>query len=220
MSFIDFAGSKISHLLVSSLKAGKPIFRDELRSRLWESVIRSVVKLVLIFAAILVAIFSPFEEWRSEFIASAVFIGVFVWSLINFIIILKNNYKLPVCIIQEMSFTDGILEFVNERWFLAGAGIRLYDSLRTGKSRLARHFNRLPALEDVVRDYLLYISKDVMFFAAIFLIYFLVMAIGFKTLLSQKFTNLSNLELYLFPFVQVIRYVSEKKFFVRYNMKC
>lgn len=124
MSFIDFAGSKISHLLDFSLKAGKPIFRDELRSRLWASVIRSVVKLVLIFAAILVVIFSPFGEWWSDFSASIVFIGVLVWSLINCIIVLKNNYKLPVCIIQEMSFADGILEFVNERWFVTGAGIK------------------------------------------------------------------------------------------------
>lgn len=44
MSFIDFAGSKISHLLDFSLKAGKPIFRDELRSRLWKFVIRSIIK--------------------------------------------------------------------------------------------------------------------------------------------------------------------------------
>lgn len=120
MSFIDFAGSKISHLLDFSLKAGKPIFRDELRSRLWKFVIRSIIKLVLIFATVLVAIFSPFGEWWSELTASVVFIGVLVWSLVNFIIVLKNNYKLPICSIQEMSFTDGILEFVNERWFVAG----------------------------------------------------------------------------------------------------
>lgn len=209
MSFFDYAGSAISNLFDFSLKTGKPIFRDELRSRLWKSVIRSVVKLVLIFAAVLVAIFLPFGEWWSELTASAVFIGVLVWSLVNFIIVLKNNYKLPICIIQEMSFTDGILEFVNEQWFVAGAGIKLYDSLRTGKSRFALHFNQLPASEDVVRDYLLYIFKDVMFFAAIYAIYFLVMAIGLKTLLLQKYTELSNLELYLFPFAQVIRFVKK-----------
>lgn len=209
MSFIDFAGSKISHLLDFSLKAGKPIFRDELRSRLWKFVIRSIIKLVLIFAAVLVAIFSPFGEWWSELTASVVFIGVLVWSLVNFIIVLKNNYKLPICSIQEMSFIDGILEFVNERWFVAGAGIKLYDSLRTGKSRFALHFNQLPASENVVRDYLLYIFKDVMFFAAIFVIYFLVMTIGLKTLLLQKYTDFSNLELYLFPFAQVIRFVKK-----------
>ena len=209
MSFFDYAGSVISHLLDFSLKAGKPIFRDMLRSRFWKSLIRSVVKLLLIFAAILMAIFSPFGEWWSELTTSAVFIGVLVWSLINFIMILKNNYKLPICIIQEMSFTDGILEFVNERWFYAGAGIKLYDSLRTGKGRFLRHFNQLPASEDVVADYLLYIVKDVIIFAAIFVIYFLVMTIGLKTLLLQKYTDFSNLELYLFPFVQVIRFVKK-----------
>ena len=209
MSFIDFAGSVISHLLDFSLKTGKPIFRDMLRSRFWKSVIRSVVKLLLIFATILMAIFSPFGEWWSDFTASIVFIGVLVWSLVNFIIVLKNNYKLPICIIQEMSFTDGILEFVNERWFYAGAGIKLYDSLRTGKGRFSRHFNQIPSTEDVVRDYLLYIVKDVIIFAAFFVIYFLVMTIGFKTLLLQKFTDLSNIELYLFPFEQVIRFVKK-----------
>ena len=207
MSFLDFAGSAISNLLDFSLNAGKPIFRDILRSRLWRSVIRSVVKLILIFAAILVVIFSPFGEWWSDFTASIVFIGVLVWSLINCIIVLKNNYKLPVCIIQEISFADGILEFVNERCLYAGAGIKLYDSLRIGRGRFLKHFNQLPASEDVARDYLLYILKDVMFFAAIFAIYFLVMTIGLKTLLLQKYTDLSNLELYLFPFVQVIRLV-------------
>ena len=209
MSFLDLAGSALSNFLNFSLNTGKPIFRDILRSRLWKSVSRSIIKLVLIFAAVLVAIFSPFGEWWSELTASVVFIGVLVWSLVNFIIVLKNNYKLPICIIQEMSFTDGILEFVNERWFVAGAGIKLYDSLRMGTSRFALHFNQLPASEDVVRDYLLYIFKDVMFFAAIYAIYFLVMAIGLKTLLLQKYTDLSNLELYLFPFAQVIRFVKK-----------
>lgn len=209
MSFLDLAGSALSNFLNFSLNTGKPIFREILRSRLWKSVSRSIIKLVLIFAAVLVAIFSPFGEWWSELMASAIFIGVLFWSLINFILILKNNYKLPICSIQEMSFTDGILEFVNERWFVAGAGIKLYDSLRTGKSRFALHFNQLPASENVVRDYLLYIFKDVMFFAAIFVIYFLVMAIGLKTLLLQKYTDFSNLELYLFPFAQVIRFVKK-----------
>lgn len=210
MSFIDFAGSKFSHLLNFSLNTGKPIFRDMLRSRLWKSVSRSIIKLVLIFVAVLVAIFSPFgDKWWSELTASAIFIGVLFWSLINFIIVLKNNYKLPICIIQEMSFTDGILEFVNERWLYVRAGIKLYDSLRTGKGSFSRHFNQLPASEDVVRDYLLYIVKDVIFFATIFVIYFLVMTIGFKTLLLHKFTDLSNIELFLFPFVQVIRFVKK-----------
>lgn len=209
MSFLDLAGSALSNFLNFSLNTGKPIFREILRSRLWKSVIRSIVKLVLIFAAILVVIFSPFGEWWSELTTSAVFIGVLVWSLINFIMILKNNYKLPICIIQEMSFTDGILEFVNERWFYAGAGIKLYDSLRTGKGRFLRHFNQLPASEDVVADYLLYIVKDVIIFAAFFVIYFLVMTIGLKTLLLQKYTDFSNLELYLFPFAQVIRFVKK-----------
>ena len=144
MSFLDLAGSALSNFLNFSLNTGKPIFREILRSRLWKSVSRSIIKLVLIFAAVLVAIFSPFGEWWSELMASAIFIGVLFWSLINFILILKNNYKLPICIIQEMSFTDGILEFVNERWFYAGAGIKLYDSLRTGKGRFLRHFNQLP----------------------------------------------------------------------------
>ena len=108
-----------------------------------------------------------------------------------------------------MSFTDGILEFVNERWFYAGAGIKLYDSLRTGKGSFSRHFNQLPSTEDVVRDYLLYIVKDVIIFAAIYAIYFLVMTIGLKTLLLQKYTDLSNLELYLFPFEQLIRFVKK-----------
>lgn len=209
MSFLDLAGSALSNFLNFSLNTGKPIFREILRSRLWKSVIRSIVKLVLIFAAILVVIFSPFGEWWSELTTSAVFIGVLVWSLINFIMILKNNYKLPISIIQEMSFTDGILEFVNERWFYAGAGIKLYDSLRTGKGRFLRHFNQLPASEDVVADYLLYIVKDVIIFTAIFVIYFLVMTIGLKTLLLQKYTDFSNLELYLFPFAQVIRFVKK-----------
>lgn len=210
MSFIDFAGSTISNLLDFSQKAGKRIFRDELRSRLWASVIRSVVKLVLIFAAVLVVIFSPFgDKWWSELTASAIFIGVLFWSLINYILILKNNYKLPICIIHEMSFIDGILEFVNERWFVAGAGIKLYDFLRTGKGRFSRHFNQLPSTEDVVADYLLYIVKDVIIFAAFFVIYFLVMTIGFKTLLLQKFTDLSNIKLYLFPFEQLIRFVKK-----------
>lgn len=209
MSFFDYAGSAISNLLEFSLKVGKPIFRNILSSRLWKSLIRSMMKLVLILAAILVVVFPPFGVWWSELIASTVFIGVFVWSLVNCIMVMKNNYKLPVYIIQEMSFADGILEFVNERWLYAGAGIKLYDALRTGKGRFARHFNQFPASEDVVRDYLLYILKDVIIFAAFFVIYFLVMTIGFKTLLLQKFTDLSNIELYLFPFVQVIRFVKK-----------
>lgn len=156
MSFLDFTGSAISNILDFSLKAGKPVFREMLRSRLWKSVIRSFIKLVMIFIAVLLVIFLPFGEWGSEIFASVVFIGVFVWSLVNGILIVKNNYKLPIFIIQEMSFVDGIIEFVNERWYLAGAGIKLYDSLRAGKGRFSGHFNKLPSSQDVVKDYLLY----------------------------------------------------------------
>ncbi len=210
MSFLDLAGSAFSNILKFSLQAGKPLFRDKLRSRLWKSVIRSVIKLVLIFAAILVVIFLPFGEWWSELTAYGIFIGVFVWSLVNTILTLKNNYKLPLCMIQEKSVSDGILEFVNQRWPVLEACINLYDSLRIGKGRFTRHFNQLPASHDVVKDYLLYIVKDIIFFAVIFAVYFFVMTIGFKTLLLQKYTDLSNFKLYVFPFVQVYRFIMQR----------
>ncbi len=205
MSFANRLGNLISTGLEFAFPAGKVYLRHYLRNQFCKSAVRSGVKLAFTFAAILLVIFSPLGLWWSEFLASLVFIGVFVWSLVNFILLVKNNWRLPVCIFEEGDLSLGIISFVKERWCNMGFGISVYDTVRKGKSDFFRPFNRLPSLENLVRDYISYVIKDVLLFALVFTLYFVIMSLVIKPLLLHVFADLTTWEIYLFPFVEIFR---------------
>ncbi len=206
MSFQDFTGSALSKALVYSLRSGKTVLRDVLRNRFFHTFVRSVIKLALIYAAIFVVIFSPFGEWKSELVASVVFIGVTLWSLVNAIVTVKNGGALIIWIFREHNIYDGIIQFVEDKWLGARIGIKLYDVLRKGRGEFSSHFNQLPSSGDVVRDYVSYMVKEVLLFGLIFGLYLLIMHCGVKTLLLNKYTDLSTFQIYAFPFVQLFTF--------------
>ncbi|MBO7639301.1 MAG: hypothetical protein J6S91_10030, partial [Treponema sp.] len=164
MSILNFTGATLSKAIDYSLRSGKTVFRDVLRNRFFHTFVRSVIKLALIYAAILVVIFSPFGEWKSELVASMVFIGVTLWSLVNIIVTMINSGALIVWIFREGSISDGIIQFVEDKWLGARIGIKLYDVLRKGRGEFSSHFNQLPSSGDVVRDYVSYMVKEVLLF--------------------------------------------------------
>ena len=210
MSILDFTGSALSKALDYSLRSGKTVIRDVLRNRFFHTFVRSVIKLALIYAAIFVVIFSPFGEWKSELVASVVFIGVTLWSLVNIIVTMINSGALIIWIFREHNIYDGIIQFVEDKWLGARIGIKLYDVLRNGRGEFAEHFNHLPSSGDVVRDYVSYVVKEVLLFGLIFGLYLLIMHCGVKTLLLNKYTDLSTFQIYAFPFVQLINFIKEK----------
>lgn len=209
-SFSDFTASIISKGLSLSLSSGKPLFRDVLRNRFWRSFVRSLIKLSLVYAAIFLVIFSPFGEWKSELVASVVFIGVALWSLVNGVVTVKNSGALIVRIIKERSLSEGIIQFVEDKWLGARVGIKLYDALRNGRGDFAEHFNHLPSSSDVIKDYVAYVLKEVVLFGIIFGLYFLIMNFGVKNLLLEKYAGLSSFEVYAFPFVQLLNFFKRK----------
>ncbi|MEE3314183.1 MAG: hypothetical protein VZR56_08505 [Treponema sp.] len=210
MSFNDFTAFIISKGLSFSLHSGKTLFRNVLRNRFWHSFVRSLIKLSLVYAAILIVVFSPFGGWKSELVASLVFIAVALWSLVNGIVKLKDIAALIVRIIKERSLSEGIIQFVEDKWLGARVGIKLYDALRNGRGEFAGHFNHLPSSRDVVKDYAAYVLKDVVLFGIIFGLYFLIMNFGVKNLLLEKYAGLSSFEVYAFPFVQLLNFFKRK----------
>ena len=111
---------------------------------------------------------------------------------------------------EGASLSEGIIRFVEDKWLGARVGIKLYDALRNGRGEFAGHFNHLPSSSDVVKDYAAYVLKDVVLFILIFALYFLIMHLGVKNLLLEKYAGLSSFEVYAFPFVQLINFFKKK----------
>ena len=209
MSFIDIAGSVLSKGLELSLSASKPAFRDILHSRFKEIFLRSVIKLVLIFGAVLLVIFNTFGQWWSELFASALFLGVLGWSLFGMLLLIRNNFLLFACILRERDLNSGIITFVKECWLGARIGISLFDIFRGGRGDFCRHFNQLPSSDEVVGDFISYVIKDIVLFIVLLALYFLVMRVFLVPLLLKTFTDLSIWELYAFPVVQIVQTINK-----------
>ena len=89
-------------------------------------IIESVIKLFFCMFAVYIAVFKSFGEIRSLWISSILFIGVFLWSIVESVL---KYYKLLVLIVQERSLQTGIVKFVEWKFPEAEIGSRLYSKV-------------------------------------------------------------------------------------------
>lgn len=202
MGFKDFLGNVVSETLNFTLYAGKPIIRNILHSAFKKTVIKSLIKLILCVLAVGIAAFTPFSENLNLWISSILFIGTLAWGLVDFILLIKNNFMLLVKIIQEGSISSGIEEFIKWRWSYAYLGIGVYETLRSTK-----RLNNFPSTNTIIKDYLCYLAKDIILFAILFSTYVLLVYWIIKPIILLKYAGLTSFQIYIFPIVKLIEFL-------------
>ena len=202
MGFKDFIGNAVYKTLGFSLSKGKIALQYILHEKFRKTVIKSLIKLALCVTAVAIAVFTPFAERKNLWISSFIFIGTLMWSFVDFILLVKNNFMLPVKIFQEWSISDGIEEFIKWRWPYVSLGIDVYENVRSHK-----RFSNLPSTNSVIKDYVCYVSKDVFLFTGIFSAYILLVYWIIKPIILSKFAGYTSFQLYVFPIVQLIEMI-------------
>lgn len=193
-----------TNLVVSSAKEW---LKNRMKGGFKKVFIKSSIKYLIIFIGIFFVIFEPFKFFVSNLIASILFIGVFVWSLISFIKVAREYYKLPYFIIREKDIHNGAWEFIRFKWPGVAKGISGYNLVRTIGCVFSKNFEKMPEVDSTVKDFLKYILKDFIIFVSFFVLYFITVNFIAKPLLLIHFADIHTWEIYLFPFVQIKNFI-------------
>ena len=201
MSFFDALGN-IMHFLPG---AAKPKVRDILRSKIKKTIVSSAITLIISILAVYLAVFYPFGSYASLWISSILFIGMLFWSLVGTIRFLVENFMLPIMILQELSLSRGIEEFIKWRWPKATYAFGGYELIRIFGPKRSSRCKNLPSANSIIEDYIAYLAKDVIMFASIFSTYILLVHWIFKPQILEKFAGLTTIQIYLFPITQFLQ---------------
>ena len=179
------------------------ILKDRMKAGYKKILIKSSIKYVIIFIGVFLAIFQPFKFVISNLITSFLFIGVFIWSFISSMKVIKEFYKLPIFIFHEKSIHCGTWNFIKYKWPGVAKGIVGYNVIKTIGCCFSDNFKEMPEVEDTVKNFLKYLLKDFIIFISFFILYFITVNFIVKPFLLLHFAGIHTWEIYLFPFVQV-----------------
>ncbi len=158
-------------------------------------IIESVIKLFFCMFAVYIAVFKSFGEIRSLWISSILFIGVFLWSIVESVL---KYYMLLVLIVKERSLQTGIVKFVEWKFPEAEIGSRLYSKVcffLLGCSRSS---------SEIIRDFICSLAKDIIAFVSVYFLYIILVYWIFEPIILEKFAGLTTLQIYLFPIRQFL----------------
>lgn len=209
MGLPDILGLLSQKSLNIALNVSKPTLKHLLHEQFKKIAIRSVVKLVTTFTAIIIVIWQPFAQQTTEWIASLVFILLFLWTFFSILLTLAKNFYLAICIYKEKSISKGIVAFLVSKYKVASIGIISYKVAKYIGGNFSQNFATLPEPSDIVKEFLRYLVKDILFFAILFFLYVSAVNLGFKPFLLQKYANLSTFQLYCFPIIQVVKLIQQ-----------
>lgn len=178
----------------------KPKLRELLYAQFKKSVIDSIVQLVICIFAMYMAIFKPFGELYSLWISSFLFIGMLLWSIVEFI----SYCILPIKIIQKRSIQIGIIEFVKWKFPKVAIGSKVYELARVFGSRYSQQFRNLRPSNEILLDFIIYLAENSVTFVSIFSLYILLVHWIFKPIILEKFAGLTTMQIYLFPIRQFL----------------
>lgn len=206
--FSDFLGSVASRGTSLVVEKYKDIFRKKLKEGLKRITIKASIKYFIIFAGIFIVIFEPINFFISNLTASILFIGVLIWSILSCIKIIRGYYKLPYFIIKEKNLHNGTWKFISFKWPEVAKGITGYNLVKSIGCLFSDNFNKMPDVENTVKEFIRYVLKDIIIFCSFFILYFITVNIVVKPLLLMHFAGIHTWEIYLFPFVQIKDFIS------------
>lgn len=183
----------VSHIILQDLL--ESVIRKKMHATFKDVVIEAIVKLFICMFAVYMAIFKPFGEQHSLWFSSLLFIGVLLWSIVEFT---SKYYMLPVLIIQKGSVLDGIEEFVEQKYPAVKVGARIYSKV----SRFLLGYSR--SSSEIILDFIRFLAKDVITFASLFSLYIILVHWVFKPIILEKFAGLTAMQIYLFPIRQFL----------------
>lgn len=202
-TFSDKLGKIVSKGTNYIVDSAKDVLKNNMKEGFKKIFIKASIKYVIIFIGVFIVIFEPINFFVSNLTASILFIGVFVWTLISSIKVIKNYYKLPICVIKEKNLHNGAWKFIKIKWPGVAKGITGYNIARSIGCLFSKNFEDMPVVEDTVKDFLKYILKDLIIFVSFFLLYFITVNLVIKPILLVQFAGIHTWEIYLFPFVQI-----------------
>lgn len=174
----------------------KPKLRQLLYAQFKKSVIDSIVQLIICVFAMYMAIFKPFGELYSLWISSFLFIGMLLWSIVEFV---SKYYMFLIKCMQKRSMRLGIIEFIKWKFPNADTGSSVYDMACDIGSRFSSRFRNLRSSDEIIWEFVIYLAKDIVTFISIFSLYILLVHWIFKPIILENFAGLTTMQIYLFP---------------------
>ena len=185
---------------IQSRKTRRALFQMWLQSKIKKTLKSSLIKLIISILAVYLAISVPFVNPISLWVSSFLFIGVLLWSFVDFIYFLVEFYKLPIMIVQECSVSNGISEFVKAKWPKITGG---YEIFRVVGPIFSFKCKGLPSINEMVQDLVTYFAKEAIQLVVFFSTYTSVVYYFLKPLILVKYTGLTTMQIYLFPITQI-----------------
>lgn len=191
----DWLGEKIR-----SKGTRRALFRMWLQSKLKKALKNSLIKLIVSILAVYLAISMPFGNPISLWVSSFLFIGIILWSFIDFISFLVEFYELPIMIVQECSISNGMSEFIKVKYPKVTGG---YEIFRVVGPIFSPKCKGLPSINEMVQDLVTYFAKEAIQLVVFFSAYISVVYYFLKPLILVKCTGLTTMQIYLFPITQI-----------------
>lgn len=145
---------------------------DEKLNKLFSSIlINTIITFLINAAGCIILVLKPFGEETSRIISIAIFTTVFVYSLIRFIIYLKDygqlTRKITIAVCKKKSISQGISDFIcMEYKYIA----YLFNGLQIVKS-VVPELNQIPEAPQIVSTFKNHYKKRLILFFSFFSFY-------------------------------------------------
>lgn len=145
---------------------------DEKLSALFSSIlITTCITFILNAMGCVILTFKPFNETLSKYIAIGIFTGVFVYSLVRFIIYIKNygqmTKKIVTSIYRRKTISEGIADFIcTEYKYIA----YIFNGIQIAKA-VVPELNQIPDASKIVESFYNHYKKRVILFTVCMLLY-------------------------------------------------
>ena len=189
--FWDYAGAML-HILPDF---AKPKLHNMLHEQFEKTIIESAVKLFVCVIAVCVAVYKPFGGQCSLWMSSLLFIGMFLWSIVESV----SYCMLPIKIIQERSMRMGIIKFIKWKFPKVAVGSRVYEKVCGFGVHHSPIFRNLRSSNTIIWEFVCFLAKDIVTFASLFSLYIILVHWIFKPIILEKFAGLTTMQIYLFP---------------------
>jgi len=170
-------------------------------------IIRAVCILLLNIIGTLIACFKWFGEVASEYVASALFLGCFIFSFVRFILFWKKNGLLVFGISREVirakNINIGVANYIrnaDDKVFKTIAKVFQIVDVANSMTDVD-----IPDLERVIGHFVRKFLMQVLLFFGLYLLYVILFYWIIKPVMLTQFAGMHSWQLLIFPFYQLFK---------------